>query len=172
MGEGRPFIASLTLDALDDLERCLRPLTDEDGRLRLNGSNALAATAAHLAQQIDGWVCVGMAGLERNGALPSGSLRQGGDIQEASMTAVWAALGTTLVRARGWLEGATEAELDMSVPYRGSYSEWQGKRISNRLRLARIVAHIYYHIGEINTIRAALGARVEDFPNELPRLMA
>ena len=65
------------------------------------------------------------------------------------------------------LSNMDEQELAQGSLYEGSQAGIRGKHITGNYRLGRLVAHTYYHIADITTIRARLGHKVEDFPGHL-----
>jgi NADH dehydrogenase FAD-containing subunit len=83
----------------------------------------------------------------------------------------WAAIqaGVREVRdaARAYLEGLDESDLDVVIPYAGSFAHLRDTGLGLRYALMRTCAHHYFHIGEIATERSRLGQRVGDYPGLL-----
>ena len=69
--------------------------------------------------------------------------------------------------ARAHLEGLDESDLDIVIPYDGSFAHLRWSGLGLRHALLRSCAHHYFHIGEIATERSRLGQRVGDYPGPL-----
>ena len=71
-------------------------------------------------------------------------------------------------RARRYLEGLSEGDMERTIPYQGSMAAFQERgTLSLRYCVTRIALHHYYHIGEIATKRVLLGHEVGDYPGML-----
>lgn len=172
MTAGRPALAALLLDALDDLERSLESLDSSEAERRLPGFSSISWTTAHVARTIDFWVISDMPGWVRNNYLASNEFGFGGTGEGVAWDAVCRALSEVLEKTRAFLETVHEDDLAGESVYQGSIYGLKGKTIKQDYWLARAVAHIYYHIGEITTVRAAMGHKVAGFPGTLTATLA
>ena len=168
MGTTPPLIATLLVDALDDLERSLDGLTGIEAERRCPGLNPICWTVAHLAQHIDSWVNGIMAGEPAEPFLSTDRFRRGSGGEPAEWGAAQAACTRVLHKARGYLARAAGTDLEQTSPYTGNVEWLKGKPIPGKYRLARLVAHVYYHVGDITAVRATMGHSASDFPSLLP----
>ncbi len=168
MQQHRPLLAALILDALDDLERSLSGLTPTDAERRMPGFSSVSYTVGHVAQHIDSWVNDSLAGKQRDTYLSSNQFARG----SAGDPVPWETVNTSFVkvleRARSYLANVDEKALAHESAYTGNQEALKGKIVTGNYRLARLVAHIYYHVGEIGTVRTTMGHRIQDFPSWLP----
>ncbi|MBI2851355.1 MAG: DinB family protein [Chloroflexi bacterium] len=168
MATNRPVMAAFALDALDDLARSLEGIDKVEADEHLPGFSPVSWTVAHVAQHIDSWVNNILAGHPRNGYFAGDPFAKGATGEGAEWKTVSPVLQEVLGKARAFLEKVTGAELARAEIYQGSMQPIRGKLVTGNYRLARLTAHIYYHIGEIVTIRSAKGHKVGDFPGLLP----
>ena len=167
MATNHPVMAAFTLDALDDLARSLEGIDKNEAEVRLPGFSAVSWTVAHVAQHIDSWVNNILAGHPQNSYFTGSSFPKGGSGEGADWSTLSPVLHEVLGKARAFLEKVSEAELAKAEVYQGSMLPLRGKLVTGNYRLARLTAHIYYHIGEIVTIRSARGHNAGDFPSIL-----
>ncbi|MEK7352909.1 MAG: DinB family protein [Chloroflexota bacterium] len=167
MVTNRPIMAALMLDTLDDFTRSLDGMDRASSEERLPGFSPVSWTVAHVASHIDSWVNNILAGHPRNDYLTGSAFFKGATGEGAEWKTVSTAFYEVLGKARTFLEKVTEAELARAELYQGSMQPLRGKLVTGNYRLARLTAHIYYHIGEIVTIRTARGEKVGDFPGIL-----
>ncbi len=168
----RPLLAALAIDALDDLERSLLELTVVQAERRSEGMNSISWIVAHVAQHIDSWINDSMAGKGRDSYLSSGQFARASSGEPAQWHAVGAILAEVLIKARSYLTKATDNDLARESLYIGSIEALRATPVSGNYRIARLVAHIYYHVGEISTIRAVMKHKVGDFPSVMPVSLA
>ena len=166
----QPMLASLFIDTLDDLERSLDELGTEDAEKQLPNATSISQIVAHIAHWVDSWVNASMGSLDRNHYLAC-VWHPNWQKMAPRWQVVRAASSEVFDRARGVLSNMGEQELAQASLYEGSQAGIRGKHITGNYRLGRIVAHTYYHIGDITTIRARLGHKVEDFPGQLSALL-
>lgn len=167
MVANRPIMAALMLDALDDLARSLEGMDKSGAERREAGFSPVSWTVAHIAQHIDSWVNNILAGHPRNNFFAGTEFAKGASGEGADWQTVSGVLSEVLGRSRAFLEIVSQAELERAEVYQGSMQPLRGKSVTGNYRLARLTAHIYYHIGEIVTIRTARGEKVGDFPGLL-----
>ncbi len=167
MSAKNPMVASLFMDSLDDLERSLDGLSSEGAEKQLPNATSISQTVAHIAHWVDSWVNASMGSLDRNHYLAC-VWHPNWQKMAPRWQDVRAASSDVFDRARGVLSNMDEQELAQGSLYEGSQAGIRGKHITGNYRLGRLVAHTYYHIADITTIRARLGHKVEDFPGHLP----
>ncbi len=162
-----PILASLFIDSLDDLERSLHELGSEDAERQLPDATSVSQIVAHIAHWIDSWVNASMGSLRRNHYLAC-VWHPNWESMAPRWQDVRSASSNVFARARDVVSNLSEQELARSALYEGSQAEIQGTQLTGDYRLGRIIAHTYYHIADITTVRARLGHEVQDFPGHLP----
>lgn len=160
-------LVALALDTFTDLERSIEDLEHVTAEKRSPGSSSICWTVAHVGQTIDSWIVARLANETRNEYLSMREFSRGGHGECGDWDAVRVALSTVLKKARSFLQRVTMSELEKEMSYEGSLEYLRGKPVAKNYWLARVIAHTYYHIGEITTIRSANGNRVFDFPGNL-----
>ncbi len=162
------MMSAFTLDALDDLARSLEGMASADAEVRLPGFSPISWTVAHVAQHTDSWINHILAGHPQNTYFGGDQFAKGATGAPVEWMRVSVVLADVLGKARAFLENVTEAQLAKAEVYQGSMQPIRGKLVTGNYRLARLTAHVYYHIGEIVTIRTSQGHKVGDFPSILP----
>jgi Protein of unknown function (DUF664) len=161
-------LVGLVFDTLEDMERATAGLAEDDALGRAAGQNAIAWTVTHYALSVDHMINVSVRGMEPHPILARlhGQFGRSGDC--ADWLAVQAAARDVRAASEAYLAPLEDAELDgIRSRIRPEYPE-----VSLRYLLSRIVAHGYLHVGEIATLRGALGHRVGDFPGALGHTLA
>ena len=166
----KPMLASLFIDSLDDLERSLDELGSEDAEKQLPDATSISQIVAHIAHWIDSWVNASMGSLQRNRYLAC-VWHPNWEKMAPRWQDVRSASSNVFAEARDVVSNLSEQELTQSALYEGSQAEIQGKHITGDYRLGRIIAHTYYHIADITTVRARLGHDVQDFPGHMPAFL-
>ena len=166
------MLAALVLDALDDLERSLDGLTPTEAEGRLPAFSSVSYTVGHIAQHIDSWVNDSLAGKGRDSYLSSAQFARGSAGEPVQWENVNTSFEKVLKRARSYLAIVDEKDLERQSVYSGSMVALRGRPVTGNYRLARLVAHIYYHVGEITSLRGTMGHKVEDFPSPMPQSLA
>jgi hypothetical protein len=161
-------LVGFLFDAWDDLDRCLAGL-DPGLAVDASSGSSFAWTAGHLASHVDTWINVRIAGREPHPLLGQQRFRAGGSGEAGDWPAVQAAVTEVHEAARAYLDPLTETDLDLVVPYDGSFLHLRGPGLPLRHALMRVCAHYYFHIGEIASKRTALGHDVGDYPDKLQR---
>lgn len=167
MAIDRPVLASLVLDTFDDLERSIEGLGGAEAETRLQRFSSISWTVAHVGQTIDAWLVNRLANQPRDDYLAREEFRRGSSGEGVEWKEVRAALSKVLDKARTFLRTVNEDDIEEDALYQGSLEPLKGKFVARYYWLARVVAHTYYHIGEITTIRSAGGYKVVDFPGTL-----
>lgn len=161
-----PAIVSALFDAWDDLDRVTSGLTPAEAQDGSHGS-AYGWTVAHLANQVDSWILVRFGGGEPHPDVNRARYRFGADGSADDWPVIQAAATEVRQRAAAYLAARTEDDLAASVPYPGSLPELRGTQVSLRYTLLRVLAHHYFHIGELATKRSAAGTGVGDYPGTM-----
>ncbi len=125
--------------------------------------SAFAWTDGHVANSIDSWINVRFAGQTPHPVIAVPNLRFGGSGRTDDWAAIEAGVREVRARAREYLQDRGEAELDLVIPYDGSYAPLREYGLSLRFAILIDNTHHYYHIGEIATKRERIGKRKDDF---------
>jgi hypothetical protein len=157
----------LLFEAWDDMDRALAGLDAAEATHPQDGGSSFAWTSAHVANQVDAWINVRFQRREAHELIGQDRFRAGGPGEADDWDAIQAGVGEVRDAARGYLEGFAESDLDLVIPYDGSFSRLRETGLSLRHALLRICAHHYFHIGEIAAKRASLGRDVGDYPGPL-----
>jgi hypothetical protein len=160
-------LVALTLDAFTDLELSIEDMGHVAAENRSPGSSSIGWTVAHVGQTIDSWLVGRLANETRNEYLSRREFSKGGTGECGDWDAVRVALSSVLNKARSFLLKVNMSELEKEMLYEGSLEYLKGKTVAKNYWLARVIAHTYYHIGEITTIRSANVNKVVDFPGNL-----
>jgi uncharacterized damage-inducible protein DinB len=162
----RPAVIAALLDAWADLDRVFAGMDAAEATDQTHGST-FAWTAAHLANQVDSWINVRFAGAEPQRRVSDRRYRFGGDGRAEEWPQLWEASREVRAGAAGFLDGLSEADLDRTIPYPGSLPELTGRSVTLRYTLLRVLAHHYFHIGELASKRSAAGTSVGDYPGPM-----
>ena len=164
-------LVGLLFAAWNDMDRALADLDPADAVLSLDDGSSFAWTAGHVANQLDAWINVRFQRRSPHQLIARAHFRVGGTGVADDWQAVQAGVREVRDAARGYLEGLTEGDLDLVIPYDGSLSHLREGGLGLRYALLRICAHHYFHIGEIATKRVGLGHEVGDYPGLLGECM-
>jgi hypothetical protein len=160
-------LVGLLFEAWKDMDRALAGLDATEAVRSPDGGSSFAWTAGHVANQVDAWINVRFQRREAHELIGRDRFRAGGPGEADDWEAIQAAVREVRDAARDYLVGLTESDLDLVIPYDGSFSRLRETGLSLRHALLRICAHHYFHIGEIATKRSTLGQRVGDYPGLL-----
>ncbi|MDA1004506.1 MAG: DinB family protein, partial [Chloroflexi bacterium] len=163
----RTVLGALLLDALDEFERVVAAIPPPGRHRRIGRLNAPGWTIAHLASSFDAWLNVFVQRLsvdpwasdvfERQRALPRG-LALDVPFDDARTGFARAA-----ERARPYLEAADAAAL--AEPAAVPPSPWT--EASGSYFLARSIAHVFAHAGDLTVTAALTGAGDVGLPGAL-----
>lgn len=156
-------LVALLFDAWDDLDRATAGLSASEAT-RVDRGSSVAWTVAHLANQLDSWTNVRFAGHEPQPLIGETRFRVGGPGRADDWPAIEKAAGEVRDRARAFLEGVSDEDVERVIPYDGSFKPLHKTGITLRYALHRTIAHHYFHIGEIATKRDWLGHSPGDYP--------
>lgn len=151
-------------DAWDDLDRALAGLGPAELLEPWEGGSAFAWTYGHAANSIDAWINVRFAGNAPHPIVGAADFRIGGSGRAEDWPAIERGVREVRARARAYLHELADADLDLVIPYDGSYAPARRHGLSLRLAILIGTAHHYYHIGEIATKRERLGRPAGDSP--------
>ena len=163
----RSKLVGLLFAAWEDLDRAVAGLSQADAGRRVDGGSSFAWTVGHLANQLDAWTNVRFQNRPPHVLISQERFRIGGPGLADDWDATRDAALEVRVAARGYLERLGDDDLDLVIPYDGSFLRLREKGLNLRYALLRTIAHHYFHIGEIATKRVALGHDVEDYPGPL-----
>lgn len=158
-------LGALLFDAWDDLDRAYEGLSIEDAVNHADGSS-FAWTLAHTTNTVD-WINVRIRGLDPHPLLGQGRFRFGGGGVADDWDDICAAVGEVRAALRPYLESVSAADLDRVHPYEGSIARLRETGLTLRYALSRVIAHHYFHLGEVASKRDRLGHSVGDFPGSL-----
>ncbi len=161
-------LVGLLLDAWDDLDRVVAGLSPEEAVGGADGSS-FAWTVAHLASQVDGSINVRFQKRGPHPLIGQNRFRAGGSGAAEEWRAILAAVREVRESVRAYLEGMDDGDLDLVIPYQGSFAPLRESGISLCHALMRSCAHHYFHIGEIAAKRNRLGHEVGEYPGLLER---
>ena len=167
MTVARSKLVGLLFEAWKDMDRVLADLGPAEAVQPLGEGSSAAWTAAHVTNQVDAWINVRFQRLTPHGLIAQDRFRAGGSGAADDWRAVQAGVGEVRDAARKYLEGLSESDLELVIPYDGSFAQLREAGLGLRHALLRICAHHYFHIGEIATKRGRLGQDVGDYPGPL-----
>jgi hypothetical protein len=157
----------LLFDAWDDFDRVMSGLSSEAAIARHHGGSSFAWTAGHVANQVDAWINVRFQGREPHPLISADRFRIGGEGAADDWAAIQAAIAGVRATARSYLEGLSDDDLRLVIPYDGSFTNLHETGLELRFAVLRAVVHHYFHIGEIAAKRVNLGHDVGDYPGQL-----
>ena len=164
-------IVGLLFDAWDDLDRVLEGLDASTAVASESGGSSAAWTVGHLANQLDAWANVRFQGRAPHPLISQARFRIGGPGAADDWEAIRSGAIEVRAAARSYLEPMSEGDLDLVIPYDGSFTRLRETGLNLRYAVLRTTAHHYFHIGEIATNRTRLGDSVGDYPGGLSHSM-
>ena len=172
MGGEQDLVVRLFLDALDDFERAIGDLDAEAAEARPSERlNSISWIVGHVAQHVDSSVNVAIGRRPRAEFLWQDQFATGSEGVPPEWETVSTLAHQVSRHARKSVEGLDSEALTTPRPYAGSIPELQGRTVRHEARIARVCAHIYTHIGEIQAIRSTLGLDAGSFPGPLPNTL-
>ncbi len=160
-------LVALLYETWKDFDRVIDGLDTAQAIERHQGGSSFAWTVAHIGNQIDLWVNVWLAGGEPHPYLSKREFRFGGTGAADDWDAVCSGLAQVRESARAYLNGMSDADLEVTKPFRGTHKLLKEKGINGRYAIYRIVTHHYFHIGELASKRDLIGHSVGDYPSVL-----
>jgi len=163
----RSKLAGLLFDAWEDLDRVLAGLNAHDAVAAPPGESSFAWTLGHLANQLDAWTNARFQKLAPHPLISQQRFRFGGTGVAEDWDSIRAGAQDVRQAARAYLIDLTDGDLDLVIPYDGSFAHLRESGLNLRYALFRTITHHYFHIGEIATKRTRLGHNVGDYPGKL-----
>lgn len=154
----------MLFSAWDDLDRALSNVSEIDATRSLFGGSSFAWTLAHVTQGVDSWINVRFRGLEPNELVSQARFRFGADGVATDIREIRDAVSTVRSSARPYLRGLNDDDLDLTLPYDGSYVAFRQAGIQLRAAIVQNAVHHMYHVGEIVSKRELLGQEPGTFP--------
>ncbi|MYH41604.1 MAG: DinB family protein [Chloroflexi bacterium] len=162
---GPPLLVKMQLDALDELARVADAMPEGARDADVPGLNSAGWTLAHLATQQDQYWNVAGQSLEPDPWLAEQRATYGSEPAPIAFSDARAALARVDGRCRGYLEAVRRPDFD-EVQRRPPAS---GADQTLGDLLARSVAHIFAHAGELATLASMWGAPDMGLPGAMPR---
>ena len=162
-------LVELLYAAWKDNNRVIDGLTPDDAGEKHHGGSSFAWTYAHAANQVDAQINVRFAGHEPHNLIGEDRFRFGGNCDAHEWEAIKAAVEEVRQAARDHLDGLSDDDLSINIPYDGSFAKYGISEINLRYAIYRAVTHHYFHIGELASKRDLLGHSVGDYPGILKR---
>ena len=173
MPESPQILPRMLLDAQDELARAVDHVPPPGRGGRVGRLNSAAWIIAHAAAIHDAWINRFAAGLEAEHWLAEWSARQRalpeGQATETVFDEATAALERTCERAAAYLQRCDASELsEVTRAFDGS--DWEGR--THGYLVARGVAHLFAHAGELTVIASLLDRGDLGLPGRLTRSTA
>lgn len=162
---GPPLLVKMQLDALDELARVADAMPEGARDAEVPGLNTAGWTLAHLATQQDQYWNVAGQSLEGDPWLAGQRATYGSEPEPIAFVEARAALARVDERCRGYLEAVRRPDFDEVLRHSPAYG------VDQTLGdlLARSVAHIFAHAGELATLSSMWGAPDMGLPGAMPR---
>lgn len=155
---------TLLLTAWDDLDRAVADVSDADMLRQIDGGSCFAWTLAHVTYGIDSWINRRFQEMPLNRVLSAPRFGYGGDGAAEGWPTIRDAVTDARDRLRPYLLTLTDADLDLTLPYDGSYAPFQKLGINLRVAIVQNAIHHVFHLGEIVAKRELMGYDVGSFP--------
>jgi len=160
-------LVGLVFEAWKDLDRVLEGLDAQDLVQNFDGGSSFAWTLAHVTNQVDAWINVRFQGREPHDLIGQDRFRIGGTGAADNWLQIEEGVSEVRRATRSYLEELQELDLDLTIPYDGSFTHLHQTGLNLRFALLRGCVHHYFHIGEIASKRDRLGHSVGDYPGLL-----
>src|SRR5712692_7661322 len=136
-------LVALLFEAWNDLDRALAGLTTDEAA-RSDGGSSFAWTAAHAANQIDAWLDVRFQNRPPHPLIGQTRFRAGGAGAADDWPAIQTAVSEVRDAARSYLQDMADSDLDLTIPYDGSFVRLRETGLSLRYALFRAITHHYF----------------------------
>ena len=166
----RSTLVGALFDAWDDLDLVLMGLTAAELIEPWGGGSAFAWTYGHVANSTDSWTNVRFQRRAPHPIIGDYHLRFGGDGRATDWAAIRRGVAEVRATARDYLRQLADSDLDLVIPYDGSFVALRPQGLSLRHAVTIDLVHHHYHIGEIATKRAQLGHTVPHLSGPKQRL--
>lgn len=155
---------TLLLTAWDDLDRAIADVRESDMLRQLNGGSCFAWTIAHVTYGIDSWINRRFQNIPPNPVVMDPRFNFGGDGSADDWPTIRAAVAAVHDSLRPYLLNLTDADLDLTLPYDGSYAPFREHGINLRVAIVQSAVHHVFHLGEIVAKRELMGYSAGSFP--------
>jgi hypothetical protein len=155
---------TLLLTAWDDLDRAIDDVSDGDMLRQIDGGSCFAWTIAHVTYGVDSWINRRFQKIPLNPVVMDPRFNFGGDGSADDWTTIRAAVAEVRDSLRPYLLDLTDADLDLTVPYDGSYAAFRERGINLRVAIVQNAIHHVFHLGEIVAKRELMGYNAGSFP--------
>jgi hypothetical protein len=155
---------TLLLTAWDDIDRAVADVSEADMLRQIDGGSCFAWTIAHVTYGVDSWINRRFQKIPLNPIVMDPRFNYGGDGRADSWAAIRDAVAEVRASLRPYLLSLTETDLDLTVPYDGSYAAFRERGINLRVAIIQNAIHHVFHLGEIVAKRQLMGYDVGSFP--------
>jgi hypothetical protein len=155
---------TLLLTAWDDLDRAVEDVSDADMLRQIDGGSCFAWTMAHVTYGVDSWINRRFQQIPLNPVVMDPRFNFGGNGSADDWPTIRAAVAEVRDSLRPYLLDLTDADLDLTVPYDGSYVAFRERGINLRVAIVQNAIHHVFHLGEIVAKRELMGYDVGSFP--------
>ena len=160
-------LVGLLFESWNDFDGALDGVTEDEALERHFGSSSFAWTYAHVTNQVDAWVNVRFGAREPHPLIGHNRYRFGGSGNSGEWEAIQQGVREVRKVASDYLEGKSDENLEIMVPYDGSLEYLRQSGLSLRYTLYRAITHHFFHLGEVASKRDMLGRSVGDYPGRL-----
>ncbi|MDQ3548820.1 MAG: DinB family protein [Chloroflexota bacterium] len=155
---------TLLLTAWDDLDRAVADVSETDMLRQIDGGSCFAWTLAHVTYGVDSWINRRFQQMPLNPILSNPRYDYGGDGGEDDWPTIRAAVTDARDRLRPFLLNLSESDLELTLPYDGSYAPFRERGINLRIAIVQNAIHHVFHLGEIVAKRELMGYNTGSFP--------
>lgn len=155
---------TLLLTAWDDLDRAVADVSEADMLRQIDGGSCFAWTIAHVTYGVDSWINRRFQKIPLNPVVMDPRFNFGGDGRADDWPTIRDAVAEVRASLRPYLLNLTDADLDLTVPYDGSYAAFRERGINLRVAIIQNAIHHVFHLGEIVAKRELMGYDPGSFP--------
>jgi hypothetical protein len=165
-------LIGLVFDSWDDLDRVLNKLNIQEAIEKPNSESSFAWTLAHVTEQIDRWVNVIAQDMLPHPDIGKDEFRFGGTGIAQDWSLINQASKEVRAAAKSYLDNLTDNDLEsIIIDDNDPNAKPDRKHIKLYSVILRVIAHYYFHIGEIAAKRDRIGHSVGDYPGSLSRTL-
>lgn len=165
-------LIGLVFDSWDDLDRVLNKLDIKEAIESPNGESSFTWTLAHVTEQVDRWINVIAQNMLPHPDLGKKEFGFGGTGISQDWQLINQASQEVRAAAKSYLDNLSDNDLEsIVVNDNDPNAKPERKRIKLYSVILRIIAHYYFHIGEIAAKRDRIGHSVGDYPGSLNRTL-
>jgi uncharacterized damage-inducible protein DinB len=165
-------LVGLVFDSWDDFDRVLNELDIQEAIENPNGGSSFTWTLAHVTEQVDKWINVIAQNMLPHPTVEKKEFRFRGTGISQEWQLINQASQEVRAKAKSYLENLSDTDLESIVLNDNDpNTRPERKQIKLYSMILRIVAHYYFHIGEIAAKRDSIGHSVGDYPGSLKRTL-